>query len=157
MKQCTISYPLIQQWSWITKQWMVIGYTKWDVNMKMCYIPPFQKFIFIGIPFTLIKNKKHCIHTANRLHIYDHQTQSIYTTIIQLPRIDTIYTISLTHDKQTNKMLTFAYTNNHYKSIPLQLKLIISQYIDIWTLHIIDDHCDHYFLDIDVIMNSDYP
>ena len=71
------------------------------------------------------KQKKHCVHTANRAHINVHLAHSTSTTMIQLPRIDTVYSLALKHDQMTNNLVTFGEINKNYESTPFQLKLIV--------------------------------
>ena len=121
----------------------------------MCYIPPYDKIICVGKPPWPCQKHKYW-KSRNRLHIYDYNKDTISSTGIQLPRTHTQYSVGLTHDTAVTNTFVHNYLQLHYPVLPINIRYLISQYVDIWSFHIIDNQSDHYVLDIDIIMNCKY-
>ena len=156
-KEAGVTYSPMQRFDKKQNKWYMLSRKNWNINTKIIYLPSHDKCICIGIPLYPVNNNTYAINTPNRVHVHDYNADTMYTTMIQLPRTDTIYSIGLTHSKSMNNKLVHGYINSHYKKhIPIQMKKIISTYVDIWMLHIIDNQTDHYMLDVDIIMTFLY-
>ena len=134
--------------------WINLYNKNWDGNMQMCYITPYNKFVCIGKPLWPIKNKTY--QSQNQIYVYDHNKDMLQSTNIQLPRINIMYSITITNNNQTNMTIIKRYLNKHSNIKTHYIHHIINNYADLWTLHIIDNHSDHYTLNIDIIFNNIY-
>lgn len=142
-------------YSYANNKWTNVTYKNWNGSTSICYIPPYDKLIYIGKPPWPNQKNKYW-KSPNRLHIYDYNKDILISTAVQLPRTHTEYSVGLTHDTAITNKFVHNYLKHHYPDMAINIRYVITQYVDIWSLHIIDNQSDHYVLDIDIIMNSKY-